>query len=99
MINHNALQSRLQAVKNGQPIPEPPMAPQSMVAPPSPKTVALKQFFITEGYKFFNVLAASVLYGYGIKAIFSTDWNFMGLLGVGFLLNHSLTILLKLIKK
>ena len=99
MINHNALQNRLQAVKDGKPIPEPPLAQQSMVKPPAPQTIALRQFFITEAYKFFNVIAASVLYGYGIKAIFSTDWNFMGILGVGFLLNHSLTILLKLLKK
>ena len=103
MINHNALRDRLIAVRHGKPIPEPPLAQSQAInqAPvqQNPKVIPYKQFFITEGYKFINVLAASVLYGYGIRAIFSTPWDFIGTLGVGFLLNHTLTILIKLLKK
>lgn len=104
MINHNALRDRLIAVRHGQPIPEPPLAINQATNPQNPakpnqQMLNYKQFFINEGYKFINVLAASVLYGYGIMAIFSTEWNFIGTLGVGFLLNHTLTILLKLLKK
>ena len=105
MINHNALRDRLIAVRHGQPIPEPPLAVNPATNHPNPSKLKkqqmlnYKQFFINEGYKFINVLAASVLYGYGIRAIFSTGWDFIGTLGVGFLLNHTLTILLKLLKK
>jgi len=99
MIKHNSLEERLNAVKLGNPIPLPPMMPEvnfqqyPSAAPIKPMTS--KQFFISEGYKVFNVMSASILYGFGVKAIFSTDWSFMGILGVGFLLNHALTILLK----
>lgn len=108
MIQHNSLEQRLNAVKTGQPIPSPPLLGDSPIEKfnqdlhkhlENKKIVSLKQFFIAEGYKIFNVISSSILYGFGIKAIFSTDWNFMGILGVGFLLNHFLTILLKLFKK
>jgi hypothetical protein len=103
MIKHNALEDRLNAVREGKPIPKTPAQfeinsfgnDQSQIH----KIVTLKHFFISEAYKLFNVLATSALYGFGLKAIFSTDWAFIGTLGVGFLLNHSLTILLKLLKK
>jgi hypothetical protein len=103
MIKHNSLEDRLNAVREGKPIPKPPMQPvinlpeqeQAQVH----KVLTYKQFFITESYKLFNVIATSLLYGYGIRAIFSLDWNFIGTLGVGFLLNHTLTIILKLFNK
>lgn len=104
MIKHNSLEERLNAVKSGKPIPPSPLQPemnlQQQPKPNNPiKTITYKQFFITEGYKLFNVMAASVLYGFGLKALFSTDWTFLEVLGTGFLLNHALTILLKLFKK
>jgi len=40
-----------------------------------------------------------MLYGFGLNAIFSTDWGFGGILGAGFLLNHFLTLSLKLFKR
>jgi len=103
MINHNSLQDRLNAVRAGDPIPKPPMQPlinfQDQSTPQNHKVITYKQFIISEGYKLFNVLATSALYGYGLRALFSTEWNFIGTLGVGFLLNHTLTILLKLFHK
>ena len=104
MINHNALEDRLAAVKSGQNIPDPPLPPKPMTdntkeAVQNQNYITYKQFFISEGYKTFNVLATSMLYGFGLKAIFSTGWGFAGLLGAGFLLNHFLTIILKLFKK
>ena len=98
MIEHNSLQERLNAVKNGKSIPTPPMpkpVPQPQVQQGG-NFMTYKQFFISEGYKLFNVMATSVLYGFGVQTIFQEDWNFLGILGVGFLLNHFLTILLKL---
>jgi len=108
MISHNSLEQRLNAVKLGKPIPPPPLLEDSPIEKfnqdlhkhlENKKAISIKQFFISEGYKVFNVISASILYGFGIKALFSTDWGFMGILGVGFLLNHTLTILLKLFKK
>ena len=104
MINHNALEDRLEAIKSGQAIPEPPLPPRSKQGKkqevvPQQNFITYKQFFINEGWKTFNVLSASILYGYGLKALFAQDWNFIGVLGIGFLLNHFLTIILKLFKK
>ena len=101
MINHDALEARLTAVKLGEKIPDPPLPPKPKVEKEvqKPQFITYKQFFINEGYKTFNVLVTSMLYGFGIKALFSTDWTFAGLLGVGFLLNHFLTLSLKLFKR
>lgn len=103
MIKHNSLEDRLTAVIKGEKIPDPPLPPKpkAEVKNQSPQTqfITYKQFFINEGYKTFNVMLASMLYGFGLKAIFSTDWSFIGMLGVGFLLNHFLTITLKLFKR
>ena len=104
MIPHKSLEDRLNAVKNGKQIPKPPMPEKPIInnqaiQQPVQTILTVKQFLFNEGYKVFNVLSASILYGFGLKAIFSTEWNFLGTLGVGFLLNHSLTILLKLLRK
>jgi hypothetical protein len=103
MIKHSSLEERLNAVKKGEPIPASPIQPemnlQQQKTTNTPSKIPYKNFLISEGYKLFNVMSASLLYGFGLKALFSTDWKFMGILGVGFLLNHTLTILLKLFKK
>jgi hypothetical protein len=103
MTKHNALAERLNAVREGQPIPEAPS--QFQINTPNSEIhqnhqiITYRSFFISEGYKLFNVLATSALYGIGIKTIFSAEWSFIGSLGIGFLLNHFLTIFLKLLKK
>jgi hypothetical protein len=113
MISHNSLENRLNAIREGKEIPptENPNAsikpnnvkpsPEEYKPPPLPqvKNVALKNFLLSEGYKIFGVLSASILYGYGIRSIFSSSWDFIGTLGIGFILNHFLTIMLKLLKK
>ena len=103
-IKHNSLEQRLNAVKIGEPIPKPPRHdemnfPYSQLNPSEFKPMSYRQFFISEGYKLFNVMSTSILYGYGLKALFSADWSIIGVLGVGFLLNHALTISIKLLKK
>ena len=98
MIEHNSLQDRLNAVKSGKPIPKPPMPklkPAPSMIQQGPTVLTYRQFFVNEGYKLFNVISASILYGFGLNAIFRADWDFLGILGVGFLLNHGLTILMK----
>jgi len=103
MISHNSLEERLSAVRSGKPIPSPPLPPKPYYEPNKEVVnqtgMTYKQFFINEGYKIFGVLSTSLIYGFGLKAIFSTDWKFTSILGVGFLLNHFLTIILKLSKR
>jgi len=102
MIKNNALSERLNAVREGKPVPEVPrfqINTSNSEISADHQIITYRSFFITEGYKLFNVLAASALYGIGLKTIFSLEWPFIGSLGVGFLLNHFLTILLKLLKK
>jgi hypothetical protein len=102
MMQHNALENRLNAVRSGKPAPAVPASFGDKPINQHPKNNAVpshKQIIITESYKFFTVLAASLLYGYGVNAIFSTDWNFIGVLGVGFIANHFLTALSKITNK
>ena len=102
MLHDSALQDRLNAVKEGKPIPQPPreeVTPQVK----GPRMLTPKEFFINEGYKTFQVLTTSILYGFGINAIFAQDWNFMSLFGVGLIFNHlfsnSISLISKLFKK
>ena len=97
MINHNALADRLNALKDGTPVPE-QINPEYSWAPqkpePKPKLSLTKEIAI-DMYRSLSrisgVLVASALYGFGIEALFSMDWEPIQALGVGFLFNHSLT--------
>lgn len=105
MIQHNSLAERLNAVKGGKPIPTPPAIDNITIPIKTDKSaelntpVSIKDFLVIESYKLFGVLAASTLYGAGLKAIFNTNWNFIGMIGVGLLLNHFLSFVLKLFRK
>jgi len=99
MLNDNSLGDRLNAVKNGKPIPVPPMQPQSVhdINPqqfvPAPQSrVSLKQFLITKSLTMVDILLASFLYGFAVKTIFGFDWSILGAFSVGFLINHAVTI-------
>lgn len=105
MLNDNSLGERLNAVKNGKPIPTPPMQPQSVhdinkqnhSHQPIQK-ISLKTFLINKSITMLDVFAASFLYGFAIKTIFGLDWSLFGAFAVGFLFNHALTIWPRLIK-
>jgi hypothetical protein len=105
MLNDNSLGDRLNAVKQGKPIPKPPMQPQSVedLQPqrqqvPVQRTISLKAFLLNKLFTTADVFAASFLYGFGIKTIFGLDWTLFGALAVGFLFNHAITIFPKVIK-
>lgn len=97
MIKDNALGDRLNAVKKGQPIPEPPMQPQSVSLPSAEPKITLKSFLISKILNISEILLTSLLYGYGIRTILNLDWNLFGALSVGFLLNHSISIFPKML--
>lgn len=99
MLNDNSLGDRLNAVKNGKPIPTPPMQPQNVLdinqnqaKPHPPQKITWKSFLINKGIGMVDVFAASFLYGFGVKTIFGLDWSLFGAFTVGFLLNHVITI-------
>jgi len=102
MLNDHSLGDRLNAVKNGEPIPAPPMQSQSVMnlqqqAPQQTKP-SFKNFLISKAFTTVDVFAASFLYGYALKMIFGTDWTLLGALAVGFLANHAITIWPRFIK-
>jgi hypothetical protein len=101
MLNDHSLGDRLNAVKNGKPIPEPPMQPQTVMnfqQPQPSQKPSLKNFLISKAISTVDVFAASFLYGYALKTVFGMDWNLLGALAVGFLINHAVTIWPKIIK-
>lgn len=107
MLPNNSLEDRLNAVKNGDTPPVPvnhdevimnalaeiheteELQKQQQKKENKTETVA-KAALETIG-----ILIASALYGYAMRAVFSTDWIFVETIGVGFLLNHALTLVNK----
>lgn len=100
MLNGNSLAERLNAVKHGKPIPQPPINPNvSYVQSHKPESsVPLWAIVTSKLIQSSGVLLASFLYGFAINTMFSFDWSLIGCLSVGFLLNHSITIWPKVVK-
>ena len=100
MIKDNLLENRLNAVKEGKPVPSPSKGKNSAkVNQDHSNYNSPKYLFINELYKLFQVIATSLLYGYGFSAIFSMDWNFIQVLGVGLIANHFIFNLFSTISK
>ncbi len=107
MIKDNLLEKRLNAVKEGKPIPEVDNKENSLVNKKedllNKKETSLKIKAINEVYKLLQTLASSMLYGIGFDALLATEWSFIQMFGVGLLFNHTvfyiLSNLLKLFKK
>ena len=96
MIKDDALASRLNAVKKGEEIPIPPAEDiffkkpsmgeskidgtltQKTATPSTPGTVLVASIL-----NLIETLGMAILFGIGLKSIFSTDWKFWGILGVG----------------
>ena len=90
MLNDNSLGERLNAVKQGKPVPVPPMQPR--VHPQQIKPISFWAFLLSKTLRAGDVFLASFLYGFAIKTIFSLDWSILGALAVGFLINHAVTL-------
>jgi len=91
MLNDNSLSERLNAVRNGNPLPKPSMHPQSLFSIAPPK-VAFNMFIITKGLNMLDTFIASFFYGFAIKTIFALDWSWFGAFCVGFLMNHVISL-------
>ena len=97
MLNDNSLGERLNAVKQGKPVPVPPMQPNVQPQQLNRKA-SFWAFVLSKSFHTIDVFAASFLYGFAIKTIFSFDWSIIGALAVGFIINHAVTLWPRLIK-
>ena len=84
MISDNVLADRLNAFKMGEPIPE----PESEEILEQLDTIGTRISHITKiGYELINlsfVFLQSIAYGYALKTVFVTNWEFIAVLAVGF---------------
>lgn len=102
MLPNNSLEKRLNTIKNGQPAPNPPSDVKIKHNTAKPITnikLINKQTILNSSVALLINLSASLLYGFGIETIFNKSWAFMGILGVGFIINQVITIILKLFNK
>jgi len=102
MIPNNALENRLNKIREGSPAPEPPsdkielinkQQNNNVVNKQSPKEIVIISFF-----ELISSLLISILYGFGFETIFNQNWNFIGLLGVGFIFHQFLTYINNIFK-
>jgi hypothetical protein len=85
MINDNVLGNRLNEFKRKQGSNEPPI-------PNNPIFAAFSTLFTT-----ILIVFKTLVFGYGIKIIFSTDWNFWEIACIGVMINFFLTFIHDLI--
>ena len=108
MLNDRSFEDRLNAVKQGNPVPEPPMQPRSMITnnnnnnnnnnnPIQPPKNVLIPLLITKVISLVDTLLASFLYGVAINTVFNLEWTLLGSLAVGFFLNHAIAVFPRLL--
>jgi hypothetical protein len=86
MINNNLLAERLNAFRNGEPIPEPDNFDETLEREYVGGNTLFSSF-ITLIINFSMVFLKSLGYGFAAKTIFATDWKFIAFLAVGFSLD------------
>jgi hypothetical protein len=92
MIKDNSLANRLNAIKEGKEPPTPPkqdgVIPNTLTVPNNSIKEPLSptaNLFATI-YGILEIVLLSLVYGYGLKTIFSANWGFFGILCVGIIL-------------
>lgn len=92
MLNDNSLGDRLNAVKEGKPVPK---LPTQSLYPNIPQDIAKpssRVVWLGKSIQLFDISLVSFLYGFAIKTILFLDWSLIGVFAVGFLMNSILTI-------
>lgn len=102
MIKDKGLANRLNAVKKGKEIPV-SAEEKFIVGTPIPAPIAEKQeteqqrpglwIFLDGILNLSELIIMSLLYGFGVKTLLSQNWEFLGILGVGILVNQIFSIL------
>jgi hypothetical protein len=107
MIQDKALSDRLNAVKAGKEIPKPSPEVNPLNGVPEMEEreyevpeFSMKDMFLSSLISFAEISIMSLFYGFGIMTLFSKDWNLLGILGVGLLVNQAFSLIssLKLFK-
>lgn len=103
MIPDKALERRLNGIREGAEIPEPPKEIQKPLInfqeAPAKKDENLKLLMSHHITTLIVSLIVSFFYGFGLEALFSQNWSFLGTIGVGFLLNQFVILLFKFFNK
>lgn len=103
MIDNNSLENRLNAVKQGEKVPDPPKQDKrSFNVKDKSEVDENTAAHYTLKFTMFNIagtLIVSVLYGFGVQAIFGVQWNIPEIAGVGFIVNQASEFLPRLLKK
>lgn len=94
MLNSDLLADRLNAHKNNEPIPQNSRhiseGNTEYYSEQIPLIISLLSTFINFGLLFLKSLA----YGFAVKTIFATDWNFFAFIAVGFSIELILSTIL-----
>ncbi|HPV55886.1 MAG TPA: hypothetical protein PKW61_02060 [Tenuifilaceae bacterium] len=91
MISNTALSDRLNAVKNGSPLPAKDKPTKQLVQEKA--TISTFNSILV----FFDLFVMSFFYGYGICSVFSLDWNLFACFSVGILFNKLVFYLPKML--
>jgi hypothetical protein len=111
MIKDKELANRLNAVKEGKEIPKPVIENNTLAGISvmdknqehlyeTPEFPSMRSMFLASLLNFGEIAIMSLFYGFGLMTLLSKNWNILGILGVGLLINqvYSLISNLKLFK-
>ncbi|MDD5649196.1 MAG: hypothetical protein PHF86_02080 [Candidatus Nanoarchaeia archaeon] len=99
MLRDSLLADRLNMVKEGKEIPKLPTKEIKIIQdtiPTQPEPILPLMSLSVGIYHLIEFTGISILYGIGLKTIFSANWSFLGLLGVGVLTHRIINLLSKL---
>ena len=113
MLSDKSFEDYLNSIKRGEEPPitnhqenswiQPVVSEEGNPAPPSPnlsldKWNPWKEIGSNLG-RLFSVILISILYGYGVSAIFNVEWTELQTTGIGFLLYHTTSYLKSILSK
>lgn len=84
MINDNVLADRLNAFRSGDPLPEPETQEYLNQLNEVHDKISYINKISYEIINLFFIILRSLAFGYSSKAIFTTNWEFLIILAVGF---------------
>jgi len=98
MISDNSLGDRLNAIKHGKTLPNigEQTKPVYKVTQ-QPIKPSNKNHLKSKGITIIEIFVTSFLYGYAIQTLFNVHWDILGILSIGFLLNHMVSVFPKII--
>jgi hypothetical protein len=90
MIKNNSLSDRLNQFRNKEATQSNNSTESS--EPTKPQYNSILELLVTV-YSIINTVTRIIVFGYASKFIFNTDWNFLSILCVGFLINYTFSFI------